>query len=101
MNHTVSTFDTDEPNLVDILGRIRSGQIQLPDFQRGWVWDDNRIRAIISSVSKSYPIGAIMTMEIGNNVRFLPRPFEGVELSPNLRFVESYDVRLWWYGCGG
>lgn len=59
---------------------MREGKIQLPDFQRGWVWDDNRIRAIISSVSKAYPIGAIMTMEVGDSVRFLPRPFEGVEL---------------------
>ena len=25
MNHTASTFDTDEPNLVDILGHIRLG----------------------------------------------------------------------------
>lgn len=67
-----------------VLGRIREGKIQLPDFQRGWVWDDNRIRAIISSVSKSYPIGAIMTMEVGDNIRFLPRPFEGVELPSNV-----------------
>jgi hypothetical protein len=80
MNHATSTFDTAEPNLGEVLGLIREGKIQLPDFQRGWVWDDNRIRAIISSVSKAYPIGAIMTMEVGDSVRFLPRPFEGVEL---------------------
>ena len=80
MNHAASTFDTAEPILGEILGRMREGIIQLPDFQRGWVWDDNRIRAIISSVSKAYPIGAIMTMEVGDSIRFLPRPFEGVEL---------------------
>lgn len=80
MNHATSTFDTAEPNLGEVLGLMREGKIQLPDFQRGWVWDDNRIRAIISSISKAYPIGAIMTMEVGDSVRFLPRPFEGVEL---------------------
>ena len=36
------------------------GQIQLPDFQRGWVWNDGHIRALIASVSLSYPIGAVM-----------------------------------------
>lgn len=84
MNHATSTFDTSEPNLGEVLGRMREGKIQLPDFQRGWVWDDNRIRAIISSVSKSYPIGAIMTMEVGDSIRFLPRPFEGVELTSSV-----------------
>lgn len=80
MNHAASTFDTAEPMLGEILARMREGIIQLPDFQRGWIWDDNRIRAIISSVSKAYPIGAIMTMEVGDGVRFLPRPFEGIDL---------------------
>lgn len=80
MNHAASTFDTAEPMLGEVLARIREGIIQLPDFQRGWIWDDDRIRAIISSVSKAYPIGAIMTMEVGDGVRFLPRLFEGVDL---------------------
>lgn len=77
-----STFDTTEPNLGELLSNIRTGKIQLPDFQRGWVWDDNRIRAIVASVSMSYPIGAIMTMEVSDEIRFFPRFFEGVEPKP-------------------
>ncbi|HOO52069.1 MAG TPA: DUF262 domain-containing protein [Alphaproteobacteria bacterium] len=84
MTHAASTFETIEPNLGELLANIRVGKIQLPDFQRGWVWDDNRIRSLIASVSMSYPIGAIMTMETGDNYRFLPRTFEGVSLSQNV-----------------
>lgn len=84
MTMAASTFDTIEPNLGELLSNIRTGKIQLPDFQRGWVWDDNRIRAIVASVSMSYPIGAIMTMEVSNEVKFFPRPFEGVEPKPTL-----------------
>ncbi|MCX6680256.1 MAG: DUF262 domain-containing protein [Methanothrix sp.] len=69
-----------EPNLGELLTHVRDGSIQLPDFQRGWIWDDNRIRAIIASVSMSYPIGAIMMMEVGDSLRFLPQTFEGVSL---------------------
>lgn len=59
--------------------------MQLPDFQRGWVWDDNRIRALIASVSLGYPVGALMTMETGGDaVSFSPRPFEGVDASGKL-----------------
>lgn len=74
---TISTFAL---NLEDLLADIGGGKIQLPDFQRRWVWDDNRIRAIISSVSMSYPMGAVMIMEISDSLRLLPRLFEGVSL---------------------
>lgn len=74
-----NTFGTDEPPLSDLLLQIEKEAIQLPDFQRGWVWDDGRIRALIASVSQGYPVGALMTMETGGNgVKFSPRTFEGV-----------------------
>jgi hypothetical protein len=67
--------------LQDLLEHIERGAIQLPDFQRGWVWDDIHIRALIASVSMSYPIGAIMFLETGGDgVRFKPRLIEGVIL---------------------
>lgn len=73
-----NTFGTEEPLLSDLLRLIEDGTIQLPDFQRGWVWDDTRIRALIASVSQGYPVGALMSMETGGDgVRFSPRPFEG------------------------
>jgi hypothetical protein len=77
-----STFRTDEPHLHELLAEVHKGHIQLPDFQRGWVWDDEHIRALIASVSLSYPIGAVMLLETGGEgIRFKPRPFEGVEPS--------------------
>ncbi|MBQ4133247.1 MAG: DUF262 domain-containing protein [Desulfovibrionaceae bacterium] len=75
-----NTFSTDEPLLSDLLRKIEEGVIQLPDFQRGWVWDDTRIRALIASVSQGYPVGAVMSMETGDDgVRFSSRPFEGAK----------------------
>ncbi|WP_416409851.1 GmrSD restriction endonuclease domain-containing protein [Pseudomonas paraeruginosa] len=75
------SFRTAEPALKDVLDGIASGQIQLPDFQRGWVWDDNHIRSLIASLSLSYPIGAVMFLEAGG-VPFKPRLFAGVNLQP-------------------
>jgi uncharacterized protein with ParB-like and HNH nuclease domain len=78
MSSVVSTFRTDQPSLPELLDEIHKGTIQLPDFQRGWVWDDDRIRALIASVSLSYPIGAVMLMETGDaGLRFKPRLVEG------------------------
>ncbi|MEM7585271.1 MAG: DUF262 domain-containing protein [Acidobacteriota bacterium] len=81
MQAITSTFSSDEPFLSDLLAEIESGKIQLPDFQRGWVWDDNHIRSLIASVTLSYPIGALMSLETGGEgARFRPRAIEGVEL---------------------
>lgn len=74
-----TTFDTSEPSLQDLLREVESGAIQLPDFQRPWVWEDRRIRALLASVSLSYPIGAVMLMQVGKETRFAPKLVEGVE----------------------
>jgi len=71
------SFRTAEPSLKDVLTAIGKGEMQLPDFQRGWVWDDAHIRSLIASISLSYPIGAMMFLEAGG-VPFKPRLFEGV-----------------------
>jgi len=74
----METFDSTKTSLYDILKDIHKGKIQLPDFQRGWVWDDNRIKGIIASVAKSFPIGAVMLLETGNEtIRFKTKPVEG------------------------
>lgn len=75
------SFRTAEPALKDVLDAIAKGETQLPDFQRGWVWDDFHIRSLIASLSLSYPIGAVMFLEAGG-VPFKPRLFEGVQLQP-------------------
>jgi hypothetical protein len=73
-----SAFRSGEPFLQSMLNDIHEGKIQLPDFQRGWVWDDDHIRSLIASVSLSYPVGAVMLLESGGEgVRLKPRVVEG------------------------
>lgn len=72
-------FDTNPDGLEDLLTRCKSGKLQLPDFQRSWVWDEERIRALIASVAKAFPVGAVMTLATGGKVSFAPRPVEGAE----------------------
>lgn len=80
---TTTTFDSTKEYLFKLLRDIQDGKTQLPDFQRGWVWDDDHIKSILASVSLSYPIGAVMMMQTGNaDVRFKTRLIEGVE-NPN------------------
>jgi len=78
----MSTFDSTKRSLPDILSDIVKGKVQLPDFQRGWVWDDDHIRSLLVSIARSFPVGAVMLLETGGEARFQLRPVEGVELLP-------------------
>lgn len=68
-----------DTSLKDILRDIGDGTTQLPEFQRDWVWDDERIRALIASITCSYPVGAVMFLECGGSgVHFKSRMFTNV-----------------------
>lgn len=75
-------FLTPMYELGQYLNWTRSGEIQLPDFQRGYKWDDERIRQLLITVLRGHPLGAVMLLKTGNaQVRFKPRPIEGVDLA--------------------
>lgn len=72
-----STFKTHPIKLTELLIDCDRGRMQLPDFQRSWVWDEERIKSLIASISRSFPVGALMALETGGEVNFKPRPVEG------------------------
>lgn len=75
----VTTFDSTKELLLAMLHSIDVAKTQLPDFQRGWVWDDDHILSLLASISLSYPVGTVMMLETGNEeVHFKPRLVEGV-----------------------
>src|SRR6187431_1423565 len=76
-----STFKTNPFSLHELLEDCDRGVLQLPDFQRSWVWDEDRIKSLIASVSRAFPVGALMTLETGGDVNFKPRPIEGAPVS--------------------
>ncbi|MFY0568951.1 GmrSD restriction endonuclease domain-containing protein [Archangium lansingense] len=76
----MSAFDSTKTPLSRLLQEVVEGKIQLPDFQRGWVWDDEHIRSLLVSIARSFPIGAVMLLETGGEARFQVRTVEGVEL---------------------
>lgn len=73
---------TNDRPLTDLMKAVDSGSAQLPDFQRGWVWDNERIKALILSVIRSFPVGAAMFLEYGNkSIQFKHKPIEGSKAS--------------------
>lgn len=90
-----ASFDSTKVSLQELLTRAEKGSLQLPDFQRGWVWNDDRIRNLLASVSVSFPIGAVMLLQTGSgHVRFKPKPLTGtntrlVDVSPDTLILDG------------
>ena len=82
-----------DTNLSQIMDEVNLGKIQLPEFQRDWTWDDNRIRGILASLSQGYPMGAIMRLQYGNpDIRFKYRTINGVgerEIVPDFLVLDG------------
>lgn len=76
---SIATFTSDKWPLSTFMDKVAELELQLPDFQRGWIWDDEHLRSLLASISQSYPIGTVMMLAGGNpDVVFRPRPVEGV-----------------------
>ena len=74
----VTTYGIEKESLDGMLSDAADGSTQLPDFQRGWVWDDDHVRSLLASISLGFPIGAVMMLRAGGEtVRFKQRPLEG------------------------
>ncbi|WP_175410417.1 DUF262 domain-containing protein [Streptomyces sp. TRM64462] len=69
----------DSPQLKKLLQDVASGALQLPDFQREWKWDDERIKALIATVTLDYPLGVVMALQTGGSSPFRARTLSGAE----------------------
>jgi Protein of unknown function DUF262 len=75
-------FESPPLSLRELLDDVHTGKIQLPDFQRAWVWDDEHIVSLLATVTLGYPLGVIMTLRTGGSSRFKPRPLAGTPAEP-------------------
>ena len=77
-----TTFKTNPVALDLLLRQCGDGKIQLPDFQRSWVWAEDRILSLIASISSAFPIGALMTLESkSGSTLFARRPVQGAPMA--------------------
>lgn len=60
-------FDNIPSKVIDLLTDVKNGRIALPDLQRPFVWKDNKIRELLDSMMKGYPIGYIMLWSSPDN----------------------------------
>jgi len=68
-----------KPNqrISDVLALLDKGEFRIPNIQRGYEWDEDRVLKLLDSIMNGYPIGAIMLWAPGENVakQIRSRPF--------------------------
>jgi hypothetical protein len=102
-----STFQTNPIDLDKLLDDCHRGSLQLPDFQRSWVWDEERIKSLIASISRAFPIGALMSLDTrgpvvetarANNYGGLTAPRHQAE---SVHVIEFLAVQQSCFACAG
>ena len=63
-----TSFNSNPELLSKLLGLINDGKLALPEFQRDWRWDEDRVVALLASIAQGFPIGTVMTLETGGEV---------------------------------
>lgn len=60
MENKTLHIETNIRLLVNLLDDLRMGKLQIPPFQREFVWTREKIKQLFDSISQSYPIGSII-----------------------------------------
>ena len=54
-------YEVNNSSVESILAWIKQGEIAIPEIQRLFVWDATKVRDLIDSLYKGYPVGYIIT----------------------------------------
>lgn len=47
-------------SIQNLVGAVRTGALRLPDIQRPFVWDKVKVRDLVDSIYRGYPVGELM-----------------------------------------
>ena len=56
----MAQFDVYSTSVENIIGWIKSGEIAIPEIQRPFVWDATKVRDLLDSLYKGFPVGYII-----------------------------------------
>ena len=71
-------YDMPELSIREILEQVSKGQIRIPAFQRGFVWEPERVAYLMDSIYKKFPFGSVLFWRTREILKFDRKlgPFE-------------------------
>ncbi|SFK93877.1 DUF262 domain-containing protein [Amycolatopsis sacchari] len=87
-NGVQSGLTADALEVQELVRRVRSGQIRVPNFQRGLRWGYAEVRALFDSILRDFPIGNLLLWQ---------RPAEEATLTLGAIHLEAPAMsNAWW-----
>lgn len=62
----------------EMIADVKSGEVLLPEFQRGYVWNSDQVRGLMQSLYRKHPTGHFLTWKTSR-----PTGVRGGEMSPD------------------
>lgn len=56
----MAQFDVYSTSVQNIISWIKSGEVAIPEIQRPFVWDSTKVRDLLDSLYKGFPVGYII-----------------------------------------
>lgn len=91
-------------SIVTLLNQIKEGGIVLPAIQRDFVWEQERVCALLDSILRGYPIGIVLLWETYEDIQYrlferdyktdVPRVYRDNGKKQRLRVVLDGQQRL-------
>ncbi|WP_258099549.1 DUF262 domain-containing protein [Marinoscillum pacificum] len=67
-------------NLKKVIGEIENGNMKIPRFQRGYVWERSKIVKLLNSIYAQYPIGSFFIWMANKQYKNFSREIDGLNL---------------------
>lgn len=97
-------IETGNKSLFTVLEELRKGHLQVPPFQRDFVWDRKDIISLFDSIKKNYPIGSILIWRPDKKMEWGANKFVGgLEIPVSDKFksyiLDGYQRMSCIFGC--
>jgi Protein of unknown function DUF262 len=71
---TISSPQPSVLHLVTLFRQIGGGEIRIPAFQRGFVWNEKQMTELLDSVLEGFPIGSILLWNVDHRILKIAPP---------------------------
>jgi hypothetical protein len=59
----MSKYSVQQQSVDNLLSLVKSGQVAIPELQRPFVWNSTKVRDLLDSLYKGYPVGYLITWQ--------------------------------------
>ncbi len=90
---TTISVKPDKIRLLNLLEEIAEGKINIPVFQRDFVWKKDQMKNLFDSISKGYPIGSLLFWKPDKEYTTLPLigPYQAAHPQNNYYVLDGFQ----------